>query len=187
MSGVTVVTPTLPERGDLLARCVAGVAAQTVEPAEHLIGVDWARTGHGARIRNRLIRAATTEYVALCDDDDWWLPHHLETLLGAASEADVVVAFYELEDHRGEPPWNARHSCDPADFEWTNWTHPSAMLLRREAVLDLGGFPDPTPELWDDWGLWQRLYRAGARFACVHEVTNVKGVHTANIAGPRSA
>lgn len=171
---VTVITPTLPERADMLARCMAAVDAQTVAPAAHLIGVDHAHTGHGARIRNRLIAAADSTWIACCDDDDWFLPNHLELLLTHSFGADVVMAEFTLET--GGPPIYP-HLCNPAVFEKVNPHHPSSLLLRRHAVLDVGGFPDPAPPMWDDWALLLALYKAGARFACVHQATSVKGVH----------
>lgn len=170
---VTVVTPSVPGRYQL-ARCIRSVSVQTVTPAAHLIGVDHQRTGHGARIRNHLIEAARTTWIACCDDDDLFLPSHLELLLAASDGLDVVVAEFVREGGL-EPVYP--HSCDPAILEQQNPWHPSTLLLRREAVMDAGGFPDPEPPLWDDWALLLALYRSGARFGCVHSVTNVKGVH----------
>lgn len=179
----TVVTPSVPGRDTMLARCMRGVAGQTTPPEAHLICVDHALTGHGARIRNQLIGAARTTWIACCDDDDWFLPHHVETLLAAAAwNVDVVVALYVLEGGGRLPD---EHSCDPAMLDGRNWVHPSSILLRRDAVLAVGGFPDPQPPLWDDWALLRNLLHAGAKFACVHEVTNVKGVHDGCICGPR--
>jgi peptidoglycan/xylan/chitin deacetylase (PgdA/CDA1 family)/predicted TPR repeat methyltransferase len=41
-------------------------------------------------------------------------------------------------------------------------------IVRRSAVLAAGGF-DPTYVTCEDWDLWQRLARAGARFAAIGE------------------
>jgi GT2 family glycosyltransferase len=101
----------------------------------------------------------------------------VETLLSASEGADVVVAHIQLETGVV-----LGHQCEWENLRSGNWFHPSACLLRREALQAVGGFPSAIHE---DWELWQRLYTAGARFACVHEVTNIKGVHSANRTGPR--
>lgn len=61
---VTVITPSLPSRANLLAESCRSVAAQERPPDAHLIGIDHRREGSAAN-RNRLVRAATTDWLAL--------------------------------------------------------------------------------------------------------------------------
>ena len=42
----------------------------------------------GELYRDRAIRASNAEYVAYAADDDLWLPHHLDELLGVLADAD---------------------------------------------------------------------------------------------------
>ena len=159
-------------------RCIQGVADQSVGPVQHLVVVDGVGVGP-ALARNQLLAAASTKWIAFCDDDDWFLPFHLELLLAAASGADVVVGMIRLEN-RPEP---LEHRCDFGALKGGNWFHPSACLLRRSAVMDVHGFSSDAEH--EDWDLWRRLLHAGAVFQCVHQVTNVKGVHLTNRTGPR--
>ena len=50
---IAVLTPSLPERGELLAEAAASVRAQTLKPAVHAIAVDYENAGIGALL-NRL-------------------------------------------------------------------------------------------------------------------------------------
>lgn len=177
MIEITAVTPTMPGREQMLKRAELSVKRQTLKAVRYLVGVDDNCTGHGARIRNALIGAADTEWIACLDDDDIMKRNHLATLAEAASDADVIVSLYEHSDFSPV----AEHCCDFAQIVHRNWWHPSSCLLRRDLVLDVGGFPDPAPPAWDDWLCWIKLFRAGARYQCVHEVTSIKGQHASNI------
>jgi len=168
---VTVITPSLPERADRLSLLLADVANQTVKPAAHLIGIDWEGIGP-AEMRNRLVTVADTDWVAFADDDDRLHPKHFETLLGNSTDADVVWTDCEVVGS----DWHPGHSCDPQTLKDGNHI-PVTTLVRREAFLGVGGFPEIDDE---DWGLWLQLLQAGARFRCVHEKTWAYVFHGSN-------
>lgn len=167
---VTVVTPTLPSRGRWLVDCITDVAAQT-EPAHHLIEVDTAREGP-SKLRNRMVRAARTDWVAFVDDDDRITPNHLAVLLAHAERADVV---YSLGAVTGRD-WDIPHDCHLTHLDQVN-TIPVTTLVRRHAFLDVGGFGEARNE---DHDLWLRMRRNQARFQCVHEVTWLYQFHGSN-------
>jgi glycosyltransferase involved in cell wall biosynthesis len=95
-SGVTAVIPTIPPRRALLGRALASVFNQTVQPDAVAVVADNDHAGVWVT-RTLGIQMARTEWVAFLDDDDEWLPHHLEALLAhqAASGADLVYSYYE--------------------------------------------------------------------------------------------
>lgn len=163
---VTVITPSLASRGRLLAAAQQSVAAQTVAVA-HLIDADDRRPV--AEKRNRLMRQATTEWVAFLDDDDLLDQDHIETLLG--HDADVIVPHCRFIG----PPLPPVACCagyynrpyDRDDLR-QHGIFPITVLARREAILDVGGFGDG---LYEDWDLWNAMADAGARFEVVPEVT----------------
>ena len=157
-------------------RCIQSVAEQTAGPLQHLLMIDSAHVGPGL-VRNQLLAAASTKWIAFCDDDDWFLPHHVETLVAGAGGADVVVGLIRLETGP-----ELSHQCDFELLSGGNWFHPSACLLRRSALMEVHGFSSDAEH--EDWDLWKRLWHAGAVFRCVHEVTNIKGVHSTNRTGP---
>lgn len=162
---VTVITATLlPERSALLAEACASVAAQTQRPRDHLIGADYLRRG-GARVYNILASAATTPWLATLPDDDAFLPGHLETLLAAAGDADVV---YSPPETSGPDPWQGYEQPFAPDALRRASIVSHVALVRTELVLDLGG--------WDegqgyDWRFWVKALDAGARFVRVPERT----------------
>lgn len=162
---VTVITPAIPERANLLAEAIASVARQTLAPAAHLVGVDFARIGPAA-IRNRLASGATTEWLAFLDDDDLLDPHHLQTLAAGAREgADVAYTWCRVEGGDG---WNPNSHFDGARLEGENFI-PVTAAIRTSLFHQVGGFPDGP--VYEDWELWRVAYRAGARFVCIPEVT----------------
>lgn len=165
-STISVITASLPERADLLAEAMASVRAQTLQPVEHMVGVDFRREGPSA-VRNRLAVNAAGDWLAFLDDDDVCYPRHLEVLLETASAAKAGLAWSAC-DVEGRPGWDVGHVCN----YWDDLPHrnmiPVTVLVKRSAFAMVGGFPDVNPE---DWALWRRLMGEGVKFACSHEVT----------------
>lgn len=100
--------------------------------------------------RNAAIRAQPNEFVALLDDDDLWLPDKLARQLAAAARwpAAVLIAGRTLNQYadgrrepRPIPPIPLAQPADlaPALFE-SNFLPPSSVLIRRQALLDVGLF-----------------------------------------------
>lgn len=162
---VAVIIPTLPEREALLEEALASVEHQTIRPDEVHVGVDQFNDGPAAA-RNRLAGQTKAEWLAFLDDDDLWYPHHLETLLANAHGADVV---YPDCDFAGENPGIICNAdFDRERLERGNYI-PITALVRRAAFNAGGGFS--AEDRYEDWGLWLRLSRLGARFVHVPVVT----------------
>ena len=164
---VTVVTPSLPSRSDLLGEAMASVAAQTLS-APHLIAVD--HRGEGpAPLRNRLLAATGTKWVAFLDDDDLLDPCHLEELVlaGERAAADVVIPWCRFEG--GSIPvgyYNVPY--DRATLR-RHGIFPITVLAKTTAILAGGGF---RPEdRYEDWSLWNRMADQGRFFLTVNRVT----------------
>jgi glycosyltransferase involved in cell wall biosynthesis len=79
INDITVCIATIPPRGKLLRRALASVATQTLQPAAIVVEYDHEHIG-AAATKNRAAAKATTPWLAFLDDDDQFLPHHLETL-----------------------------------------------------------------------------------------------------------
>lgn len=193
MSTVAVVIATIPPRAELLDRARTSVVNQRRMPDEIIVVMDELGRGAGPT-RNIGIAQATSDYVAILDDDDELLPRHLHALMLAADRtgADVVYPWFELwEDghqiiDRELGVSRGGHVINPLGVPFTaeSAEHmrkyafiPACLLLRRQAVIDVGGYPGPTDPLYveyggcEDWALLIRLLDAGAKFVHVPERT----------------
>jgi GT2 family glycosyltransferase len=197
---VTVVIPAY-RRPEMVERAVRSVLEQTRPPHEVIVVDDASgddtgdrAAGLGARVithqqnlgegpaRNTGLEAATQDWVALLDSDDEWLPPHLEALW-ESRDGHVLVGTAVLgtsEDPRDHHVhgWTGRHPHrlrGPADVALPDSKLvPSAVLLRRHAALQVGGFR-PLP-LAADLDMWLRLLEEGTGLA-IPRVTVLYHVH----------
>lgn len=162
---VTVIIPTIPGREELLDRAAVSAMMQTVQ-VDVVAIVDTDRRGP-AVLRNEMIAASRAEWVAFLDDDDYLDPHHIETLLAHSDDADVVVPYCRFD---GPPlPVGYYNRQFDARVLRRHGIFPITVLARREAIIAAGCF---RPEdRYEDWSLWNRMVRLGARFVVVPEVT----------------
>lgn len=168
---VTVITPSLPERDEMLERCIRSVKHQDVLPEEQLIRVDLAGVGP-ARLRTSMLDEATTGWVAFLDDDDLLYPHHIETLWNATIDddggpPDVVISYCDfigdkLPDGYYNRPFDRRVLRKHGIF-------PITVLARRSAILKHGAFR--VEDRYEDWALWNRMADGGCKFVTLEEVT----------------
>lgn len=185
---VSVITPTIPGREAMLKRAIASVEAQVRRPNIHFISMDVDGIGC-AEMKNRMIRRATTEWVAFLDDDDEWLPNHLQVLMEAAesfSGYDLYYPWFEpvgMSDPLACPVNGSMKNPFGVPFGEEQRRHilevdnfiPVTVLARTEAVLDAGGFQTTSPPSpvydRDDLGLWRAMLRAGCDFYHVPVIT----------------
>lgn len=164
---VTFITPSLPERTDLLARAIQCVANQSLLPKDHLIGMDLHHSDKPAAIRNRLVEKVDTEWIAFLDDDDELYDYHLSYLMAACQDADVVYTHSVLAG-RTDGMYFWRGPFDEPALRRANYI-PVTTLVRTEMFRKVGGFPlDWEPE---DWHLWLKILDAGGRFVNVPVIT----------------
>lgn len=199
MSTITVVIPTILERQHLLARAHASVQRQTRPTDAVLIEPDFWRTG-AAATRNRALAKVDTEWIAWLDDDDELLPNHLDVLLAAAENADLVYPRPKmvsgvdptaiLIDGAWRSPWGMPFGERSADHIRTQGSFiPITHLVRTELVRKVGGFPDGRTlpggrYQGEDERYLIALLDAGARFVHANTVTwRWHGGHGANTAG----
>ncbi len=130
-----------------------------------------------AGARNTGIRHARGELVALLDSDDEWLPGYLERMVGLAEAHPEAVVYYCAVEYIGPDDQDLPQKPDaivlpPEEMYATllryNFLVPSTILMRREAVEQAGLFDTDFRRL-QDWELWLRMLRSGARFAGTDE------------------
>jgi glycosyltransferase involved in cell wall biosynthesis len=138
--------------------------------------------------RNRGILASSGEYVALLDDDDIWLPHHLESLIGFLEEnPDVGMAFsnyihYSI-DGFNEKAWSDDVLKDKdSAFEYRElnmiglFGNLTSCIFRRKIIDEIGGFREDLV-FQEDWEFFVRTvmnYRVGYlnRITCLWRKLN---------------
>lgn len=173
MPGITVVIPTIPPRSGLLQRAVASVLSQTHPAAGLAIAIDHAKQG-APGTRQRALDMVSTHWVAFLDDDDEFMPTHLETLWDAAHayDSDYVYSWFETVPAGGDPfplghypkPWS---NAEPRQTTITT-------LVRTELARQVGFAKfEETGELVDgqrwgeDWSFTLGCLEAGAK---IHHV-----------------
>jgi glycosyltransferase involved in cell wall biosynthesis len=185
-SGVTAVIPSIPPRMQThLHRAVDSVLQQDRPVDAISVSVDHRREG-AARNRTRALSGVGTEWCALLDDDDAWFPDHVRLLIEHAegTGADLVYPWFELP--YGADPWPGREGA-PFDEELLRQFNyvPITVLVRTELLWDVGGFTakGPPDNPCDDWGTWDKLLAAGARFSHLPRRTWKWNWHSGNTSG----
>jgi glycosyltransferase involved in cell wall biosynthesis len=171
--GITVAIPTIPPRVGLLQRAVASVLAQTHPAAGLAVAIDHEKQGAPAA-RQRALDMVDTQWVAFLDDDDEFMPMHLETLWNAAHShsADYVYSWFDTIPLGGDP-FPSSHYLDPWDDENPRQTTVTT-LVRTELARQVGfaSFSE-TGELIDgqrwgeDWSFTLGCLALGAK---IHHV-----------------
>lgn len=128
------------------------------------------KLGHQARVTNMALERTSTPWVAFLNQDDLWLPDHLERLLVAAESGGARVAVARLYAWTPGGPRLGPPGYDPLEH------YPmSARLVRREVFERVGRFRDPSEILClpsDEWLF--RAWRRGERIAFSDVPTLVK-------------
>jgi LmbE family N-acetylglucosaminyl deacetylase/glycosyltransferase involved in cell wall biosynthesis len=208
---VSVVIRT-KDRPALLAEAIASVRA-TGYPCEIVVVNDGGakpeldgvtlvhhETSRGrSEAANAGVRAATNRFIAFLDDDDLFYPEHLGTLANAARSAhaawysDAVSAFLR-PGQNGSYETHSRLRLFAQDYDrelllLDNYIPLPALLVEREAFLELGGF-DAGFDLFEDWDFLIRLSQRGAflrvpRITC--EVRHFEGGSSVVLAAPEGS
>ncbi|CAA7620910.1 glycosyltransferase [Magnetospirillum sp. SS-4] len=128
--------------------------------------------GAGAA-RNRAVAEAAGGWLAFLDSDDEWLPAKLERSLRVSQDGGLIMSSHNLFNVApdGTETLNdsrARWLRDPSDPYRTlflrGFISSSTVLVRRDAVVAVGGFDD-TLRSAQDYELWLAvLAGAGRRF-----------------------
>jgi glycosyltransferase involved in cell wall biosynthesis len=121
-----------------------------------------------AEARNTGISLAGGEFVAFLDADDLWLPTKVARQVEAlAGRPDAIACYCRCTREEGFFPFGPYPTGDVTDAEfllmlwYSNFFPPSSVLVRREALLRVGGFRADLPPS-EDIELWLRLLTVGS-------------------------
>ncbi len=123
-----------------------------------------------AAARNFLIDLARGDLLCALDADDRLHPHYFAKAV-AMLDSDPGLTFvssWVRTFGREERDWRQQRCDLPALL--AEDTVMTASLVRRAAVVDVGGYDEKMPHMGDeDWDLWIRLVAAGGRGAILPE------------------
>ncbi len=194
-----------------LREAIESVITQTLRPVE-IIAVDDVSTDNSLKVieqiktdipiriirrsanggqgsaRNDGYKAAKGELIAFLDQDDVWLPNHLEELVRPFSklpnlgwaysnvdEIDEGGGLIGLEILRDFPAQHPKRTL--ADLLATDqMILPSASLVSRKALVDVGGF-DERLKGYEDDDLFLRIFRKGYDNFFIHQSLSRWRIH----------
>lgn len=192
MTDIAVVIPYY-NGSKYIKRAVDSVLKQTVKPAEFLVVNDGSKPNEAAILhalagecgfsvvdkenggqgsaRNAGVAATKSPYICLLDQDDFFLPNHIEILRKAVRQDERFGwAYADLMEADGEgrivrSSMIKAHTTHPkADvFKMLSedmFVLPSASIISRLAFEKVGGF-DPQFMGYEDDDLFLRMFRAG--------------------------
>lgn len=185
-SGITVVIPTIPPRTKCLYQAMWSARNQTLPPDGISIAIDNDRLG-AAPTRNRALMAVNareTPWVAFLDDDDEFMPEHLEKLYNHAmiTGADFVYSWFEMEG--GNDPFPSTHYTEEFDpqnpIETTITT-----LVRTELAQSVGFHRDQERQhnSGEDYQFTLGCLKAGGKIRHLVDKTWYYNVHGLNTGG----
>ena len=181
---------------DCIGEAIDSALGQTLAPLEVVVCDDGSTddlqqvlAGYGDRIvvvrqenggeasaKNAAARAAQSEWVAILDADDVYLPTRLEAIATLACERpdlDIITTDAYLEAH-GEivrrvytPSWTFAVEGQRQAILQRNFIF-GHVAVRRQLLLDAGGF-DERIRRTTDWECWIRLILSGATAGAVLE------------------
>lgn len=136
------------------------------------------------------LRHCNGAYVALCDQDDIWLPDKINVLMENISDYDIIHSNVELIDETGKPHTDpvklAEYQMDLSDkvsfidFVNTGWVLGCTSLIKREAIEN--ALPIPNDAFFHDWWITMKCIKDGNGIKYINTPTIKYRQHSNNTA-----
>jgi len=127
--------------------------------------VDLPKAKGKSQALNQMVKLAKSDWIALLDVDDLWLPSKLSQQIPWTKQYDVIGTLCQYFGNRGDIPRIPKGDLSQYDFWVTNPVINSSCLIRTE----LASWSDD----WDgveDYHLWLQLWQQHKRFFNVPEI-----------------
>ncbi|MBU6157916.1 MAG: glycosyltransferase [Bacteroidetes bacterium] len=131
----------------------------------------WYQSNCGlANARNKGINHSKNDWIIFLDADDYLKPFTLNILNNYTNHSDIILGGYDYVDEAGR----LIHSVKQPNLEnaksilTTNIVPPASIAVRRSFLNQTGLFDYNLKNTGtEDWDLWIRFYKAGARFSII--------------------
>ena len=146
------------------------------------------KNGGQGSARNLGVQSSTAEFVCFLDQDDYFLPQHIEKLFPLTNIANFGFAYGDLMEADESGQIVASRLLPHALFAEKVvklkdllrndlFVLPSASIISTQAFLEVGGFDERLKGHEDD-DLFLRLFRAGFGYQYLDDVVTVWCIHT---------
>ena len=148
--------PSIPPRALMRDRAMGSVWQQTYPVSQLSLSMDHEKAGAAAN-RQRALEGIATDYVAFLDDDDAFLPMHVEKLVRFAQDtrADYVFSWFTVIGGADPFPQHFGKKYDVNAPHHTTMT----VMVRTELAKSVGFHEAPGGE---DWAFTLGCIKAGA-------------------------
>lgn len=214
MPKVSIITP-FYNGSQYIQKCIEGVQAQSFKDFEHIIVDDGSaesehkfvsdiavkypgiifisqkNSGQASAV-NAGIKIAKGEYIAFCDQDDWWSPEKLKTqvdFIETHSDVDLVYSDALMADADGfilketwmqsrvvAPCVGGYKGCVVSLFNRNFICAPLVVLARRGIFSKIGLLNEKTVSVYD-YDFWFRMLEAGCKFGYIDKPLAVWRTH----------
>lgn len=197
---ITVVMPAYREKESQIRQAIESILCQTVEDFEFIIVLDdpenvvlkaliesYVGTDHRVSLyvneknsgcpfsKDRGVRLADTEYIAIMDSDDIAKPYRLEKQLQRMKRdrLDLVAGYVTVINDAGIPLYDMdnlplTHDKIVRKMKVNNCLPHPTWFLRREMYLELGGYADM--QGCEDYDFLIRAIQSGYKLGVVDEI-----------------
>jgi len=152
--------------------------------------VDKENGGQGSA-RNAGVAASTADFICFLDQDDFYLPNHIQTLAASIPHDDLLFGFVYADLYEADGDGNIvrtgvvkEHATHPKRnindlLRNDMFVLPSAALVSRKAFEAVGGFDSQFMGFEDD-DLFLRIFRKGYSNYFIDKAVTVWCIHTAS-------
>lgn len=195
---------------EFIERALKSAIAQSVPPTEIIVVDDGSNPVHAEALkrivasypvkvlhkenggqgsaRNYGVANSKSDYICFLDQDDYYLPNHIEVLVKAIPKKDKIFGFayadlFEADKHGNIVRMGVikHHSSHPKRsifdlIAGDMFVLPSASIISRQAFLEVRGFDEQFMGYEDD-DLFIRIFRAGFNNKFVDKCVTVWCIH----------
>ena len=137
--------------------------------------------GNDTKPKNEGTLASKGDYIAYLDSDNDYWNEHLQILYKEAQNHPEIDVFYGdrmviSDDEPMEPTVGVASDFDQALLFGRNYIDTSDVLIKREALFEVGGW-DERYRKYVDWNLWIRMTKAQLKFLHIPKIITNYHLH----------